>query len=159
MRRVIDRAAITDVLMRYARAVDRLDLELLKSVYHPDADDDHGAFKGKGHAFAEWAMQVLSRLHVSQHRIANVLIELEGDIAHVESYFMALHIAGDRQTQVSAWGRYVDRFEQRDGEWKIARRRVVLDWSKQEPAGERYQHEHSFVRQRRNRDDPVYDSG
>ena len=37
-----DRALITDLIHRYSRAVDRLDADLLRSVYWPDGTDDHG---------------------------------------------------------------------------------------------------------------------
>src|SRR4051794_25564624 len=41
-----DRFAIEDILTSYARAIDRLDIELLKSLYHEDARDDHAWFEG-----------------------------------------------------------------------------------------------------------------
>ena len=42
IRALLDRQAITDALHLYCRAIDRTDEELLASVYHPDAIDDHG---------------------------------------------------------------------------------------------------------------------
>jgi hypothetical protein len=47
-----DRAAIENVLGLYCRAIDRLDVELLRSVYHPDAIDDHGAMCMNAQEFA-----------------------------------------------------------------------------------------------------------
>jgi hypothetical protein len=51
-----DRQAIQDVLMTYSRGIDRLDRELLLSVYHDDAIDDHGVFVGSPEEFADWAI-------------------------------------------------------------------------------------------------------
>ena len=56
---LIDRKEIYEVLVRYCQGVDRGDVELLKSVYHEDAQDDHGMFKGKGVDFAEWIVCLL----------------------------------------------------------------------------------------------------
>ena len=39
---LLDRQAILDCLHTYCRAMDRLDRELLMTVYHEDAIDDHG---------------------------------------------------------------------------------------------------------------------
>jgi hypothetical protein len=127
------RLEIADVLHRYCRGVDRGDMALLKSVYHPDARDDHGSFKGSGHAFAEYLVPNMDAVpHVGQHHITNILIFLDGDVAAVESYFLAFHPQCDAQTgaptHVHVGGRYLDRFERRDGAWKIARREVVIDF-------------------------------
>jgi len=43
---LLDRFAIENILTSYARAIDRLDIELLKSLYHEDARDDHAWFEG-----------------------------------------------------------------------------------------------------------------
>lgn len=132
--------AIHDVIMRYCRGVDRLDLELLKTCYHPDSHDDHGHFKGNGHDFAEFIVASLpTRTHHTTHSVGNVLIELDpndSNSARAESYSLAYL----RRTDDSGaeWldffsGRYVDRFECRAGEWRIAKRVVVHDWSASAP--------------------------
>ena len=51
---------IGDVIYRYARGIDRLDFDLVRSCYHPDAVDDHGAFKGNVDEFIE----MLSLIHI-----------------------------------------------------------------------------------------------
>jgi len=55
---ILDRQEIEQVLAMYCRAIDRMDLELLKSVYHPDGTDDHGSFSGNAHEFAK---QIIAR--------------------------------------------------------------------------------------------------
>ena len=129
-----DHIEIQQVLYRYCRAVDRGDEALLRSVYHAGAIDRHGAFQGTGEAFAAMLVSSMDRApRVGQHHITNVLIEIDGDAADVESYFLALHPLGDPSSgdisHVPVAGRYLDRFERRDGVWKIADRTVVLDWS------------------------------
>ena len=85
VRTLWDRQQIHDCLMTYSRAVDRLDRELLLSVYHDDAIDDHGVFVGSPVEFADWVIDMHSRAHLShQHCQFNSTIELDGDTAHAE---------------------------------------------------------------------------
>jgi hypothetical protein len=87
-------------------------------------------FIGPSNDFVEWA----SRLHDMlfrghQHYVTNVLIDLDGDEAHAETYVMV--VAGDKE----GWGhsmnggRYIDRLERRDGRWAIVDRVVSYEWS------------------------------
>jgi ketosteroid isomerase-like protein len=124
-----DRQAIRDCLATYCRAVDRLDRELLLSVYHEDAVEDHGVFVGDREGFADWVIGFHSRAqHSTQHVINNHTCELDGNVAHTETYYMfaAMNVEGAPLTL--SGGRYIDRFEKRDGRWAIALRKVVSDW-------------------------------
>lgn len=123
VRMLADRQAIRDCLANYCRAVDRLDRELLLSVYHPDAFEDHGVFVGDREGFADWVIAFHSRAqHTTQHVITNHTCELDGDVAHTETYYMfaAMNVEGSPLTL--SGGRYIDRFEKRDGRWGIAHR-------------------------------------
>ncbi|MGX7727519.1 nuclear transport factor 2 family protein [Rhodococcus sp. 5G237] len=154
-----DREAIRNVLALYCRAVDRGDRELLLSLYHPDAIDDHGSFVGTVVEFAEFAMQKMEETFDSvSHVLGSTQIELEGDVAMTETYYTGMHVlkAGPGQPRrlMTSVGRYIDRFERRDGDWRIARRVVVKTFrdlrEMNEPVGDR------FVLARRDRLDPVY---
>lgn len=152
---------IRQVLYRYCRGVDRGDRAMLKSVYHPDAEDDHGSWRGTGTDFADYIVDSMDGAgSASQHHITNVLIELDGDRAAVESYFLALHpyrADGGAERLAFVGGRYLDRFERRDGSWGIARRRVVLDWTREEVPGSGWAAEAYFPRGERRERDPSAD--
>jgi len=129
VRRLQDRQDIHDCLTRYCRAVDRLDRDLLMSVYHDDAIDDHGLFFGSGAAFVDWVLPFHARLQTStQHVITNHTCDLDGDVAHTETYFLFAGMNRDGPPFTLAGGRYIDRFERRDGRWAIALRKCVNDW-------------------------------
>jgi hypothetical protein len=83
--KLVDKQEIHDVLMRYCRGIDRCDEELLRSVYHPDATDNHGQFNGTAADFIPWALQALRRDERTTHFLCNELIEVQGDTAHCES--------------------------------------------------------------------------
>jgi SnoaL-like domain len=125
-----DRQAIHDCLMTYCRGIDRLDRELLLSVYHPDAIDDHGVFVGSPEEFADWAIAMHTTTHLShQHCIFNYTCDLDGDVAHTESYFMFVGLNRTGNPLAMSGGRYIDRFEKRSGRWAIAARLCVRDWA------------------------------
>jgi len=133
------RARIHDAIVRNARGVDRLDRALILSTFHPDAIDDHGAFKGSPEAFADW---VIARnagvVHSSNHVLANQTIVLDGETARVETYFTSYQLFdrdGGQHRSISC-GRYLDRFEARDGDWRIADRLTVVDWRWSEAVAE-----------------------
>jgi len=141
LQELIDRAEIHDVLMRYCRGIDRRDFELIRSSFHTDAVADFPAdvYQGNIDGFIKFAKQELARFERTNHFLGNVLIELDGDVAHTETYLIASHKSTPAHKWggafVTLWARYVDRFERRDGVWRIAKRKLVLDWQRKDEAG------------------------
>lgn len=146
---------IQETLARYARGIDRHDIELAKSAYHEDGYDEHGPIKGNAFEVMDKVGETLVKVFASQHLLSNVLIELNGDQANVESCFFSLHIPeGNKQIEYT-WGRYLDVFERRNGDWKIAHRRVLVDFAEVHDRNIWYGEEY-FVRGTRNKQDPSY---
>jgi hypothetical protein len=124
-----DREAIRDCLFRYSRAIDRCDMELLKTAYWPGAIDRHTGFAGTVEEFAEWAEPRLRAMPHAVHMLGNIFIRVEGERARVETYFWSVNVLAEGSPrEVRAVGRYLDRFERRGEEWRIAERLVVHDW-------------------------------
>ncbi|MBG6120030.1 MULTISPECIES: nuclear transport factor 2 family protein [unclassified Sphingobium] len=129
LRQLLDKEAIRDCLLRYSRGIDRMDRDLMLSAYHPDGYDDHGVTQGDRETFVDWARSYHQRVQLRhQHRISNETIELDGDSAHVESYycFWGENIEGP---PTLAFGRYIDQFERRNGRWAIAYRVCINEIS------------------------------
>jgi hypothetical protein len=130
LKQLLDREAIRDAMGRYCRGIDRLDADLIRSAYHEDAWDDHGPFKGNREEFVEWIIPHLRRSYqVTCHNLTTMSIKLDGATAYVETYGIAMEqtqIDGKR-IQLIANCRYVDRFEERGGDWRIAHRLCVTD--------------------------------
>lgn len=139
VRALLDRQEIEDALRRYARGVDRGAWQLVRSAYHDDAFDDHGDFKGGVEALIEWLERRFANVDNSVHLLGNCVIEAAGDgRALVETYFVSSRLVTppaaerpdlgpDDALCRQAWGRYLDHFERREGAWRIAQRRVVLE--------------------------------
>ena len=72
--------------------------------------------------------------------IGNVLVELVGDEAFGEVYFRAYHKIATEEgfEDVIIAGRYLDRYERRQGIWKFAYRSELVDWSRSEPTNDPY---------------------
>ena len=123
---LVAREEIGDVVKRLARGTDRLDEELIASCYHSDGTDDHNVFRGTGTEFARWVVETLPHFEATMHFVGSPLIRLDGDVAHVDTYCVAHHISrpdGDgQQTDMVLALRYVDRFERRAGDWRVAAR-------------------------------------
>lgn len=157
VRELKDRQDIYDCLMRYCHGIDRLDREMLESVYHPDAVDDHGGYGGPASGFIDWALDLhIKNQHRTHHSISNHYCELDGDVAHVETYwaFSAVNKAPPHHTQLT--GRYVDRFERRDGRWAIAARVCLVDTTNEVIDPEGKLGDMRNMPTARNRSDPSY---
>jgi hypothetical protein len=161
MDQMLDRHEIHQVILRLARGTDRRDSELIRSCYHEDSFDDHGAFQGTGAEFAEWVPPTLAIFTTTQHFIGSPRIDFEGDGANSETYCVAHHLLpeddsdGPRDSVMAL--RYVDRFERaRDGDWLIRKRVCVWDFTYIVPAGDRWPYGEDYVLGQPNRGDPTY---
>ena len=129
LQELLDRESIRDCLLRYCRGIDRCDEAALRSAYWEDATDCHGAWNGSAAGFIAQALEKLRQGGRRVHQITNVLIELHGDTAAVESSFFALHAtAAQPERETFLCGRYAARFERRGSEWRVAARTVIYDW-------------------------------
>ena len=120
----------------YTRGVDRLDLDMIRSCYHPDASDDHGEYVGGVEGFIEWLGRILPTLEISQHFIGNFLVDVRGDEAFAEMYVHShTRFRGEDGAAVNRIRcvRFYDRLDRRDGTWLIADRHGVFDWAQTMP--------------------------
>jgi len=146
LERLADRAQIQDVMYRWCRAVDRLDFDGIRTIFHPDAIDAHGMYHGPVNGLIDWIKERHENIPFSMHMLGNMLIDFAApDTALVETYVFVIQrypaegtnslvqFSGGVEAKAGAavdlmaCARYVDRFERRDGEWRIGHRTVVYD--------------------------------
>ena len=130
-----DKIALYDLNQLYCRAADRRDYKLLASLYHPDSTDDRSpVFKGSGLDFVKWASGTVTQLQATNHVIAGAIFHVQGDYAEGEVHLIAwLLSAAEPQSETIRHGRYIDRYERRDGVWSILERSIVYDWFETRP--------------------------
>lgn len=155
--------ACAEVVFRLARGLDRCDAELVRDAFHADATDDHGIFCGSADEFVEWVIPQLLTMERTQHLIGNILVEVDGDRAWGEAYYVANHDLKGPDGELlryTAAGRYLDRFERREGSWRIVHRLSVSDWCATVPRTDTWDRS-AGPRQygERGPDDPVYTMG
>jgi hypothetical protein len=157
LQRLLDREACAAVMATYCRAIDTRDEALLRSVFHPGSLHRHGfegpssdpsrpTAPGKPGDFVAFALEFLATHRSSHHQLGNVEVEIgdDGVTAQTHAYFTAHHrrrAKGDpqagadaREGEMDFWvgGRYMDRMEKRNGEWRIVSRVGTTDWTRTE---------------------------
>ena len=135
------REEIRETLVRYTRGVDRNDLDLIRRCFHEDAfvQFPESLHQGSLDGFINFARNEFPRFQRTRHAITNIVIDFDGPTtAYVDTYLHADHQGTPehhwKTRVIELWGRYLDRFEQREGGWKIARRELVIDWMYKYPA-------------------------
>ena len=159
---LVAKQAIQEALARYCRGIDRCDIRPLQSAFWPEAMVNYGSRDENAWAWCEQVVSALKAMERTQHAIGNILIELTGETASAETYCRAYHeVAGDGgPREMMVGGRYLDRFERRDGEWRIMRRRYVMDFNQNAPSTAIWDaglYSGLRVTGRRYPDDPLYD--
>jgi hypothetical protein len=131
---LIAESEIRDLQMRYCRAADRMDFDLFRTCFHPDATFDYAVFQGGLDDFIAMGRESLKRFVGTVHFTGNQLIEVDGDTAWAEHYTVATHrIAADGDMPMRDYVtsiRYVDHVDRRNGVWKISKRTLLLDLSR-----------------------------
>lgn len=156
-----DRQAIFDCIKRNSRGNDRFDVELITSSYHPDGIHELGPKQISGLEYGEHANHAHRALFdANLHNVTMHTCEIDGDVAHTESYSLGIFLdAGGEKGRILA-GRYIDRLERRDGEWRIALRRatveIALEGKATLPNGSMLAGS-GYLRGNRDRSDPSYE--
>ncbi|TDG14878.1 nuclear transport factor 2 family protein [Seongchinamella unica] len=149
---------IYELSCRYMRGLDRHDPLLMRDQFWADGWCEYGFFDSSPADFIDFCMQALQAHVANQHLIGNVLIELDGEQAYGEVYFQAYHKvpAETGFEDVIIAGRYRDRYERRNGMWKLAYRSEIVDWSRTQPSNDSYFDLAPQCLRGGRQDDPVY---
>lgn len=130
LRATIDRDGIRQCLERLARGEDRRDAGLISGSYWPDAITDYGVFRGVFADYLAWVVPGDAAIVNTQHVLGQTYSEIAGDTARAETQVIAYHRVntGAEERDTCIGGRYLDVFEKRDGEWRVAERTMLYDW-------------------------------
>jgi len=133
LQEMLDHYEITKTLNEYCHSCDRCDEVQMAGVYLEDSWDDHGVVKAAGPEFARLMIaSVLSDTNSLSHMLGQSLINIDGDEAGTETYFLAVsHDTREDGVEMcnQLGGRYVDKLRRENGRWRIKHRVVVRDWS------------------------------
>jgi len=139
---VADRLDISDLVHRYAQAVDRVDPEGVAALFCDDGEfvvfDTPGSATPRpprqGRADIATAIAFVRRYRATSHCIGNHVAEIVGDDATGETRCVAHHVIPGDPARLLVWHlRYRDQFTRRDGPWLIRRRELHLDFTEERP--------------------------
>ncbi|MCB2075275.1 MAG: nuclear transport factor 2 family protein [Novosphingobium sp.] len=161
LQHLTDRQEILDCLTRTSRGNDRFDKELIVGAYHEDGWHELGQQLIRGSDYGEHANHAHAAIcEASLHNLTMHSCEIDGDVAHTESYVIGLFADKGAETSRMLGGRYIDRLEKRDGKWGIVLRRatveVLMEGKAVLPNGQGVVGS-GYLRGNRDRSDPSYE--
>ena len=131
LKSLLDREKIRECIALLARGEDRRDADLIGASFWPDSTVDFGIFQGSFDEYLAWVVPGSPAIPVTQHVLGQSVIQLQGAETLVETHVTAYHRInmGEEERDVVLGGRYLDRLEKRGGDWRIAKRTMLYDWS------------------------------
>ena len=134
---LLSRDAIRRAIVALARGEDRRDAAMISSALWPDSITDYGVYSAGFDDYLAWVVPGAEAITCTQHVLGQSFIELDGDTAKVETQVISYHRvdysggngAAPDEHDTCIGGRYLDVFERRGGDWRIASRKMLYDWS------------------------------
>jgi 3-phenylpropionate/cinnamic acid dioxygenase small subunit len=134
---LLDRAAISDVQLRYATGLDMRDWAAYRSIFTDEIDVDFSSVFGgaarkvSADRWTEAAKKTVGCLKATQHMITNHVITIDGDKALCVAYVQAQHyFPNDRgESTQTMGGYYTNHFVRTPHGWKIRSCKLTLTWN------------------------------
>ncbi len=123
---LLDRAAVRDVILRYASGVDRRDFDAVAACFTPDVEGRFGEEWRSGRdSLIEYISGVVY-FHTTMHMMGNGLVEISGDEASLQSYAMLSHHGTNEDGEEWQFNHssalYSERLVRGDDGWAICER-------------------------------------
>ena len=127
---LLAREAIRACLARLARGEDRRDAALISASLWPESHTDYGVYAADFAGYLAWVVPGAEAITNTQHVLGQSYIDRDGDSARAETQVISYHRVnmGTEERDTCIGGRYLDRLERRDGEWRIVERTMLYDW-------------------------------
>lgn len=133
---LVDRARITDHVLKYATGIDRHQWDLYRSIFADEIVMDFSSWSGQPAApmaADDWVAGVRATLEpfdATQHVLTNFVVEVDGDTATCTCYMAAHHhlVTGDLREMHSIGGFYVHQIRRNGDGWLIHRTQLNVTW-------------------------------
>jgi ketosteroid isomerase-like protein len=128
---LVDRAAIADLLLEFARRLDAGEWEQYAATFASDAVFELPWSERHGRAeIAAAAEADLAHFAAVMHYSTNQVIEIDGDSARSRSYLIGIHVpdASDPGTHADAGGWYDCEYRRTEDGWRFTHVRVTVAW-------------------------------
>ena len=129
---VESRSACRDLVSNYCHGFDRRNWDCFIGIWHPDAVWDIGRMFGSFHGhegIREAVYDILYPVWRESHHLTTNLCITFSDADHASGICNVDCMGANQDDVVQMVGAtYIDQFERRDGVWKIAHRKVEMDY-------------------------------
>ncbi len=131
---LVDRAAVTDLILDFARCVDDDDKQRYASNFTEDGTLVLPFAEVHGRAEI-LAMPGPPPSWATQHLIANIVIDINGDVANTRAWVIATHVFDreHRSRNAHAGGWYRHKVVRTDEGWKFQRVELEIVWDEDTP--------------------------
>jgi hypothetical protein len=125
---ISDRLEIQELMVRYARAIDTQDYDLLDTCFVPDAHVDYTASGGTKGPYPEvraWLEKALAPFATMMHMVGNTTLTLDGDKANSRTYVinpMGFPNPDGTLHMFTVGAHYVDKLVRTGDGWRLAER-------------------------------------
>ena len=116
-----DHEALRALVQRYSRAADDRDVDVLASLFTPDAVITGARGEQGVDAWLD-TMRAPRTFPASMHVLGDPLIELDGDTARLDTYAVVYQLGGEGQGDLTLGIRYLDEAVRTGNGWQVARR-------------------------------------
>ncbi len=125
-----DRYAVSQLDKVYALGIDTRDLDLVRSVFVPDAPVEGMAGAMPASEYLPVIFEGAAAYAATQHNITNQHVTIEGDEAVVWSYAVCYHMEapGSGRDDLVVATQYRDRCRRFPDGWLITSRQSVMQW-------------------------------
>jgi hypothetical protein len=131
-----DRAAISDVVHRYATALDTRDWDLYRSIFTDEIEMNYSSTGGQPERIKaddwvdRWRAQ-FAGFDATQHLSANHVYDIRGDEATCTSYMRAVHYLtnNEGENHYTIGGYYTNRLVRTPDGWKLCGVTLKVTWT------------------------------
>lgn len=127
---------LQQLMTRYAAACDDANWNLYRTVFTPDAQIDYTEAYGRAGSvdeIAPWMEKIMDKtfLPSSQHMLANLQAEVDGDHATGRAYYFNPDVLVEKGVRSGLINGGIYRFEARrtSGAWRLSKLKATLLWS------------------------------
>ncbi len=129
-----DRELIKEVPQRYARGIDRIDFDMVRSAFHPDCQIYGTVISGDLDPYLDWTEKELHKFESTLHFMGNQYIDLEegADEGHIETWAVAYHMRPEDSDvgDLILGLHYCDDVARFDEGWLITARTARPQWTR-----------------------------
>src|ERR1700722_2390263 len=130
---LLDKAAVHETVLSYARGVDQRDWDLVSSCFDPNGYVEGTKFEAPVSEYLPALRRGVEAWRTTLHFMGNHLVDLGEDGAHAETYAVAYHYfnTNPETPDLVMAVRYLDHLTKPSERWVITRRVVRSAWTRE----------------------------